>query len=74
MSFVSIGRLLISAGLGLTVLGGLIWLIGRTGFNGLPGDIRYNRGHFTFFFPIVTSIVLSVVLSIILNVIARMRR
>jgi hypothetical protein len=73
LGFLSLGKLLMAGGLTLTGIGALVWLIGRSGFNGLPGDIRYSRGSFTLFFPIVTSIALSILLTIILNVIARLR-
>lgn len=74
MAFLSLGKLLIVAGLIMAGIGALMWLAGRNGFNGLPGDIRYSRGHFTLFVPIVTSIALSIFLTIVLNLIARLRR
>jgi len=58
-----IGRLLLLVGLIIAGLGALLMVgvpIGR-----LPGDIVYRRGHFTFYFPIVTSIVLSVLLTLL---------
>jgi Protein of unknown function (DUF2905) len=52
---------------GLVMWGGLIpkWL-GR-----LPGDIRVERGHSTFYFPIVTCIVISILLSVLLSIFRR---
>lgn len=52
----------------LLILGGrfLPWL-GR-----LPGDIHIQRGNFSCFFPLVTSIVLSLILTIVLNIIIRL--
>ena len=52
---------------GLIMWGGLVpkWL-GR-----LPGDIRIEREHSVFYFPIVTCIVLSILLSLLLSIFRR---
>jgi hypothetical protein len=64
-----------TGGLGrvLMVTGGLVFLAGvvltvadRLGLGRLPGDIVVERGHTTFYFPIVTSILLSLLLSALL--------
>jgi hypothetical protein len=70
--FEGFGKILIIVGLFLVIFGVVFvfWnkipLIGR-----LPGDITIQKGGFTFFFPLVTSLVLSLVLTIVLNVIFR---
>jgi uncharacterized membrane protein YidH (DUF202 family) len=56
------GKLLIIAGLLIAAAGVVVWALGRTGFRGLPGDIRYESGNVRVYFPIVTCIVASVVL------------
>jgi len=57
---------------GLTfVLGLLLSLLGRTGLGRLPGDIVVQRGGFTFYFPIVTSILLTLLLTGILWLLRR---
>ena len=72
MNFSDLGKWLVLAGLGLTLLGGVIWLLGRLPFFGnLPGDIRLQTQNFSCFFPIVSLIILSVLATIILNVIIR---
>ena len=58
------GKLVLFVGVALVVVGALLWLLGRAGFRGLPGDIRYETEHVRVYFPIVTSIVLSVVLTL----------
>jgi len=64
-------RLLIIAGV-ILVLAGLAWpLIAKLGLGRLPGDIVFQRGNTTFYFPIVTSIILSVVLSAVLWLLGR---
>ena len=60
----SIGRNLVLAGLGLVVIGFLVWLLGRAGFRGLPGDIRYETDRVRLYFPIVSSLVVSVLLTV----------
>lgn len=68
----SIGRLLILAGIVLIVTGVLVSLAGRfTSLGRLPGDISYRRGNFTFYFPVVTSILLSIVLTLVMWLINR---
>jgi hypothetical protein len=57
------GKLLIVAGLVIAAVGLLVWVLGRAGFRGLPGDIRYESGNVRVYFPIVTCIVASVVLT-----------
>lgn len=69
-----IGRWLVIAGIGLAVLGGVIWLVGKffPNLSKLPGTIRIEWSGFTCIFPILASIVLSVLLTVLLNVIARL--
>lgn len=69
----SIGRWLILGGLGLVIIGAVIWLIARVfpNLSELPGTIRIQSGSFTCVFPILASIILSIVLTILLNILAR---
>jgi hypothetical protein len=55
-------------GLGIVILlGGLLWpLLSRIGLGRLPGDIMYQRGNATFYFPLASSILISIVLSLLL--------
>ena len=57
------GKLLVVVGLLVACAGALVWALGRAGFRGLPGDIRYESGNVRFYFPLVTCIVLSVILT-----------
>jgi len=70
----SIARILVTLGLILLVIGGLIYLLDRLGLNlgKLPGDIRFEGDNFTCVFPLATMILLSVVLTVLLNVIIRL--
>ena len=58
-----LGRILMTTGVVLFVLGLAVSYVGRAGLGRLPGDVVVERGHFTFYFPIVTSILLSLVVS-----------
>jgi hypothetical protein len=71
-----LGRLLIGVGLVLVIAGGLLLLLGRTGFplGRLPGDISYRGRNVSVYFPLGTSILLSVVLSLIFYLLSRFRR
>jgi len=61
------GRLLIWMGILFLLLGiGLRILATNPGFGRLPGDMIFKKGHFTFYFPIVTSIVISIIVSLLL--------
>ena len=70
----TLGKWIILVGLGLALLGGVIWLVGKTGLplGRMPGDIRIERDGFSFYFPLATSILISIGLTILLNVLARL--
>ncbi len=63
----------------LAIFGGLILLLGLALWSGfgagwlgrLPGDIRIEREHSAFYFPIVTCIIISIVVSLILSLFRR---
>ena len=71
MGLEGFGRLLIGGALVLLVVGILLLLLGRVGFDRLPGDLVFRRGNFTVYFPIGLMILLSVVGTIVLNVLFR---
>jgi len=52
-------------GLGVVILvAGIMWpILSRLGLGRLPGDIVFQRGGATFYFPLVTCILISVVIS-----------
>jgi hypothetical protein len=64
-----VGRFLIISGLLLAAVGVLMTFgvpIGR-----LPGDFTIRRGHFTFYFPLATSIIASILLTILFTLFTR---
>jgi len=69
MNFETMGKIILVFAILLFVAGGLFCLAGRVGFKGLPGDIFYKKGNFSFHFPVVTCIVISIILTVIINLI-----
>lgn len=70
--FESFGKMLLLFGLFLVIIGGIMLAGGKlSGLGRLPGDIMFQRGNFSFYFPVVTSIILSLLLTIILNIFLR---
>ena len=75
MDLSDLGKWLIIAGLGLAIVGGILWALGRVPFLGnLPGDIRIGQGSFGCFLPFATMLLLSVIATIVLNILLRIFR
>lgn len=64
MDVSGLGKTLVLIGGALAAIGAVVWLLARLGFRGLPGDIRVESAHTTFYFPIVTCVVLSLLVSL----------
>jgi hypothetical protein len=70
-----LGKLIVIIGVITTFVGLVMWSgftpkwLGR-----LPGDIRIERGHSAFYFPIVTCIIVSIALSLLLSFFSIFRR
>lgn len=61
------GKLIFFLGIGLTLVGALLWKTGGLGGLGrLPGDIFVQRGSSTFSFPIVTCLLISALLTLLM--------
>lgn len=66
--FSSFAKMIILAGIILTLVGLVLLLAGKVPYLGkLPGDIVIQRKNFTFYFPLATSILLSIILSVLLT-------
>ena len=73
MTTLSIARYLMLAGVGLFLVGGVVYVMGRLGvklFN-LPGDIRLQGENLTCLVPITSMILISILLSVILSLAMR---
>ncbi|HSF04273.1 MAG TPA: DUF2905 domain-containing protein [Methylomirabilota bacterium] len=67
-----IGKLLIAFGLLIAGVGVILVLAGRVPWIGrLPGDIHIQRGNWTFYFPLATSLIISAVLTLIVWLLGR---
>jgi uncharacterized membrane-anchored protein len=72
----NLGRYLILAGVGLVVVGAIVFWSARFGMplGRLPGDFRFEWQGMRVYIPLATSILLSVILTLIVNVILRLLR
>lgn len=71
MGFDAIGKIILTLGLIMVLVGGSLLLFGKLGLGRLPGDIFFQRGNSAFYFPLATSLIVSLVLTLILNLIFR---
>jgi len=66
-----VGLFVALAGIGLIVLGLLIYSGVLSWFGRLPGDIRYESEHTRVYIPIISSVLLSVFLSFLFYLLRR---
>ena len=71
MSPMSPGTVLITIGVGLILVGLLIWSGSLSWFGRLPGDIRIERETVRVYVPIVSMLVVSLVVSLALYLVRR---
>lgn len=72
LAFDSFGKTLIYLGIILVIVGIVLHYGGKfLSLGRLPGDIHWEKGNFSFHFPIVTSLILSILLTVILNLFTR---
>ena len=63
--------MLVLIGAVVVLIGILLWAGLGNWVGRLPGDIRIERGHSGFYFPIVTCIIISIVLSFLFSLFRR---
>lgn len=67
-----LGKFIVVIGVIMTLVGLVLWSGFAPGWLGrLPGDIRIEREHSAFYFPIVTCIIISILLSLVLSIFRR---
>jgi len=67
-----VGKFLMIIGVVVLVLGFILWSgLAPKWLGRLPGDIRIEREHGAFYFPIVTCIIVSIALSLIFSIFRR---
>jgi Protein of unknown function (DUF2905) len=70
-----LGKFVVVIGVVVTLVGFLMWTgIAPKWLGRLPGDIRIEREHSAFYFPIVTCVILSIVLSVVFSLFSLFRR
>jgi hypothetical protein len=69
-----IGKWLIATGIGITLLGVLVILLGRIGLFKLPGDLEFGSRNWKIYVPIASCIIISIILTLILWLINYFRR
>jgi hypothetical protein len=66
------GLVLVAVGLGVVVLGLLVWSGALSWFGRLPGDIRIERDNLRVYFPITSMILISLALTLLINLLRRL--
>jgi hypothetical protein len=67
----SVGPLLVTIGVGLVILGLLVWSGAMSWFGRLPGDIRIERDTVRVYVPLMSLIVISAVLNLLFYLVRR---
>ena len=70
----STGLVIVAIGVGVVVLGLLVWSGALSWFGRLPGDIRVGGERGRLYVPVVSSIIASIVLTVVVNVLLRLWR
>jgi DUF2905 family protein len=75
MAMADLGKLLLTLGAVIAVVGGVLILAGKMNvpLGRLPGDIVYRGKNTVFYFPLATCLVISILLSLVLWLINRGR-
>jgi uncharacterized membrane protein YidH (DUF202 family) len=71
VSLEGIAKVLIGVGLGVLVLGGILFLVAKLGLNRLPGDLVYRGKNITVYVPIGLMVLVSLVASLVLHFLSR---
>lgn len=72
MDIQGLGKIVITAGIVLTVVGVLMFLAPKLPFIGkLPGDFYFKKDGVSFYFPLATSIIVSIILSLVIGLLFR---
>ncbi len=67
-------KIIIILGVVLVAIGVMLLFIQKIPFLGkLPGDILIKKEHFTFYFPLTTSIIISIIISLILYIVGKFK-
>lgn len=71
MSLEGMAKVLLGLGVGLLVIGAVLFLVAKLGWTRLPGDFVYRGKHVTVYLPIGLMILVSVVATLVLHFLSR---
>ena len=66
-----VAKVLLGLGVGLLVIGAVLFLVARLGWTRLPGDLVYRGKNVTVYLPIGLMILVSVVATLVLHFLSR---
>lgn len=66
------GLVLVAVGVGVVLIGLLVWSGALSWFGRLPGDIRIERENVRVYFPITSMILISLALTLLINLVRRL--
>lgn len=64
-------RSIILAGCIIVIIGCALFFVEKGWLKKLPGDIHVQRGQFTFYFPLATSLIVSAILTLLINLFSK---
>ena len=68
------GKYILITGIVISIIGGIIILLGKIGISRLPGDIEIEGKNWKIYFPVISCIVISIILTGILWVVRWLRK
>jgi hypothetical protein len=66
-----LARVIVAVGIGVVLLGLVVWSGALSWFGRLPGDIRIERDNVRVYIPFVSMLLVSVVVSLLVQVVRR---
>ncbi len=60
------GKIIMALGLMITLVGAIIFALGKLGISKMPGDMKFGDENFKVYFPLGTCILISVILTLIM--------
>ena len=68
------GKYILITGIVISIVGGIIILLGKMGISRMPGDIELEGKNWKIYFPVISCIVISIILTGILWVVGWLRK
>jgi len=68
------GKYILITGIVISIIGGIVILLGKIGLSQLPGDVELEGKNWKIYFPVISCIVISILLTGILWLIRFLRK